>query len=78
MGMAGEGVVDAGSVWVVKTHYPERYGYTKFTSNRCILITRNPLDCITSLFNMVATGSHTLSVCDEEYERFDTLWDAYI
>ena len=31
MGLAGEGLVDK-RVWIVKTHYPERYGKTKFGS----------------------------------------------
>jgi hypothetical protein len=58
MGMLGEGKVDE-SVWVVKTHYPERMGHSKFTTNKCIVAVRNPLDCFTSLFNMLATSSHT-------------------
>ena len=61
MGLAGEGLVDK-RVWVVKTHYPERYGKTKFGAERAILLVRNPLDCITSLFHMVCSGSHDLSI----------------
>ena len=61
MGLNGEGLVDK-RVWIVKTHYPERYGKTKFYAERCILCIRNPLDCITSLFNMVCTGSHNKSI----------------
>jgi len=36
MGLQGEGLVDK-RVMVVKTHYPERYGKTKFYSEKCIL-----------------------------------------
>lgn len=67
MGLAGEGLVDK-RVWVVKSHYPERYGKTKFYSERAILLVRNPLDCITSLFNMVCTGSHNKSIADNDFK----------
>ena len=43
MGLAGEGLVDK-RVWIVKTHYPERYGKTRFGSERAILLVRSPLD----------------------------------
>ena len=32
MGLVGEGLVDK-RVWIVKTHYPERYGKAKFGAN---------------------------------------------
>jgi hypothetical protein len=63
LGLAGEGLVD-NRVWIVKTHYPERYGKTRFGGERAILLVRSPLDCITSLFNMVCSGSHDLSISD--------------
>ena len=69
MGLAGEGLVDK-RVMIVKTHYPERYGKTKFYSERAILLVRNPVDSITSLFNMVCTGSHNRSISDEDYGKF--------
>jgi hypothetical protein len=77
MGLAGEGLVDK-RVWVVKTHYPERYGKTKFYAERAILLVRNPLDCITSLFNMVCTGSHNKSISDDDYFKFKPLWSEFI
>lgn len=77
MGLAGEGLVDK-RVWVVKTHYPERYGKTKFYAERAILLVRNPLDSITSLFNMVCTGSHNRSIQDEDYEKFNLLWAEFV
>ena len=43
LGLAGEGLVDK-RVWVVKTHYPERYGKTKFGSERAILLIRKLLE----------------------------------
>lgn len=63
-GLQGEGLFDD-KVWVTKTHYPERYNSkVKHGSDRAILLIRSPLDCITSLFNMVATGSHDRSIHD--------------
>ena len=61
MGMAGEGQIDD-RVWIVKSHYPERIGRAKFAANKCIIIVRNPLDSIFSLFNMVATTTHSESI----------------
>lgn len=66
MGLAGEGLVDK-RVWVIKSHYPERFGATKYGAERAILLIRSPLDCITSLFNMVVSGSHDLSCADDTY-----------
>jgi hypothetical protein len=77
MGLAGEGLVDK-RVWVVKTHYPERYGKTKFYAERAILLVRNPLDSITSLFNMVCTGSHNRSIHDNDYQKFAPTWAEFI
>ena len=77
MGLAGEGLVDK-RVLVVKTHYPERYGKTKFYAERAILLVRNPLDSIVSLFNMVCTGSHNKSIHDEDFTKFASAWDDFI
>jgi hypothetical protein len=77
MGLNGEGLVDK-RVWIVKTHYPERYGKTKFYAERCILCVRNPLDCITSLFNMVCTGSHNKSIHINDYTKFYEQWTEFI
>ena len=56
-GMKGEGKLDD-RVWIVKSHFPERTGYAKFLANKCILLVRNPMDAIISLFNMLVTGTH--------------------
>lgn len=77
MGLAGEGLVDK-RVLCVKTHYPERYGKTKFGAERCVLLVRSPLDCITSLFNMVCSGTHNLSIEDTDFERFPDHWSEFI
>ena len=77
MGLAGEGLVDK-RVCVVKTHYPERYGKTKFGAERCILLVRSPLDCITSLFNMVCSGSHDLSIEESDFDKFPDHWTEFI
>ena len=69
MGLAGEGLIDK-RVLVVKTHYPERYGKTKFYAEKCILEVRNPIDAVTSLFNMVCTGSHNKSIDNGDYAKF--------
>jgi hypothetical protein len=40
-GLMGEGLVDA-SVWVIKTHFPERSGWKPFSAQRVVLLIRNP------------------------------------
>jgi hypothetical protein len=77
MGLAGEGLVDK-RVMCIKTHYPERYGKTKFGAERCVLLVRSPLDCMTSLFNMVCSGSHDQSIADSDFEKFPAQWNEFI
>lgn len=77
MGLQGEGLVDK-RVWVVKTHYPERVGKSKFPSQRALLLVRSPLDCITSLFHMTATGSHDLSISDEDFVKHAKVWEEWV
>lgn len=68
MGMTGEGKIDE-SVWIIKSHYPERLGHSPFKVNKCIVIVRSPIDCISSLFNMIATGSHTESIPEGRFDE---------
>ena len=80
MGMAGEGQIDD-RVWIVKSHFPERIGRAKFAANKCIIIVRNPLDSIFSLFNMVATTTHSESISQEALDKLlksTNLWDKFI
>lgn len=56
-GYRGEGIVD-NSVWVVKSHFPERLGYVKFNASRVVLVVRNPFDAIESYFHMGMTNTH--------------------
>ncbi|CDW82159.1 fbox domain containing protein [Stylonychia lemnae] len=77
MGMEGEGRIDD-SVWIIKTHYPERIGHTEFNAHKCIVIIRSPIDCIASLFNMIATGSHNQSITDEQFEKVRHIWNDFV
>ena len=76
-GLAGEGLVDS-RVWLVKTHYPERFGKEVFYAQRCVLCVRNPLDAISSLYHMVATSSHHLSIIDEDFKTYMDVWSEFI
>ncbi len=78
MGFQGEGIVDS-SVWITKTHFPERMGYAKLLCRRAILLVRNPFDCIASYFNMVLTQTHTESVLDSEvFGKYQPLWQDFV
>lgn len=75
--MRGEGVTDS-KVWIVKSHFPERFGETSFMANKCILLVRNPLDAMISLYNMIATGTHNCSITDEDFEKYNLYFDTFI
>jgi hypothetical protein len=77
MGLPGEGIVDR-RVWVIKTHYPERYNKSICAVERCVLLVRSPLDCIASLFNMVCSGSHDCSILDEDFVTFVDEWTKFL
>lgn len=79
MGLRGEGLYDD-SVWIVKTHFPERIGRRRFSANKCILIVRNPLDAFYSLFNMIQTSSHNESIDITLLERAlkSKIWEDFI
>jgi hypothetical protein len=76
-GFRGEGIVDS-SVWVVKSHYPERMGYLKFASQRVILLVRNPWDAIESYFHMGLTGTHDKSLHPDEMNKLNQVWSDFV
>ena len=76
-GLAGESVTNR-SVWAIKSHFPERYGWRKFRVQRAILLVRHPINAIDSYFNMQLSASHTLSLCESEFERFASVWQDHI
>lgn len=76
-GLGGEGLVNK-QVHVVKTHFPERYGSSKYYAERAILLVRNPIDCITSLFHMMLAGSHNKSISDEDFANNQVWWQAWV
>lgn len=59
----GEGLVGR-RVWAINSHFPERLGKNCFDSSRAILIVRSPLDCITSFFHFLLSGSFVKSISD--------------
>jgi hypothetical protein len=76
-GFVGEGLTNS-QIKVVKTHYPEKRGTAHLPVDRAILLARNPLDTITSLFNLVCTGSHSHSIKDDDYINLENLWNEFV
>jgi len=66
-GYRGEGLTD-NSVWMVKSHYPERLGFIKFRVDRVVLLVRNPFDAITSYFHMAMTNTHHKNLSSAAFE----------
>ena len=64
--LQGEGVTDK-SVWVVKSHYPERVGFVRFKTNRVVVLIRNPFDALLSYFHMGMTNTHNRSLSAEAF-----------
>ena len=63
-GLRGEGETDGSKVIFVKSHFPERLGNCSFQAAKCVLVVRNVLDSILSLFHMIATSSHSDSMSE--------------
>lgn len=63
-GYVGEGITDQ-SVWIVKSHFPERMGFIRFPVKRVILVVRNPFDAIESYFHMGMTNTHDKCLSSE-------------
>lgn len=69
MGFKGEGVIDK-RAWIVKSHYPDSPGILRYFVERCILVVRNPLDSIASLFNLISSKSHDKSISPDDYIKY--------
>eukprot|EP01035_Chromulina_nebulosa_P033464 gene33464-44816_t len=76
-GYRGEGITD-NSVWVVKSHYPERTGYIRVLAQRVIVLVRNPFDSIESYFNMAMTSSHNRTLSSQAFETLRTIWSEFV
>lgn len=68
--LVGEGLINPSHTPVVKTHWPERIGYRKFSAHRVVLLVRNPFDAIDSYWNLNVTNTHTKKVVDQVYEDY--------
>jgi len=82
MGMAGENhVPDDGTVWVTKSHWPSPpppMTQRDFTMDRAIVLVRNPIDVMSSMFLFINTGSHSMTCKEKINEAFPAEWDEWI
>lgn len=76
-GYAGEGVTDQ-SVWIVKSHFPERLGYVKFSVKKVVLLVRNPFDAIQSYFHMGMTNTHDKNLTKGAFSSLQSIWKEFI
>ena len=76
-GFKGEGIVDD-SVWIVKTHFPERMGYRKVSANAVVLLIRNPFDTIESYFHMAMTNTHDKNLSESSFEKLSKVWPEFV
>lgn len=82
--LVGEGIISSGidqqqhqrgGVHIVKTHFPERNGWTPVTGHRVLLLIRNPYDAIDSYWNLCCTNTHTRTLDDAIYTKYATKFD---
>lgn len=76
-GLEGEGLVDE-RVWVIKTHFPERYMSARYACHRAIMAVRSPMDCITSLFHMIGSSTHDCSIEESDFAKNIEDWEAWV
>lgn len=76
-GYHGEGVTDD-SVWIVKSHFPERLGYIKVAVKRIILLVRNPFDAIESYFHMGMTNTHNKRLTPDAFKLLQHIWPEFV
>jgi hypothetical protein len=70
MGMLGEEIVDE-RCWIIKTHHPMPIPFScQYFSNKIIMIVRNPIDTIPSMFNLGSSASHSATM-PFEYHKED-------
>ena len=73
--LVGEGVVNGDLVDLVKTHWPERRGYSTFKAQKVILLVRNPWDAMDSYFNMMLTNTHTKTLSESVYDKYASFYE---
>jgi hypothetical protein len=76
-GYVGEGITDQ-SVWVVKSHFPERMGFIRFPVQRIVLVIRNPFDAVESYFHMGMTNTHDKSLTKESFSTLNDIWKDFV
>ena len=50
-GFIGDGRTD-NKVWMINSHFPFNKGNNKFSCHKCILLVREPIDCLFSTYNI--------------------------
>ncbi len=76
-GLQGEGVVDD-RVHIIKTHWPERKGWRRFSTRRVIILVRNPFHAIESYFHLCLTNSYEESLRGDVFDRLKEVWDGMV
>ena len=76
--LVGEGVVSSDLIDLVKTHWPERRGWTAFKAQKIILLVRNPWDAMDSYFNMMLTNTHTKTLSDDVYQKYAVFYEELV
>ncbi len=70
---------DNNLVWIAKTHWPMEspLGAKRWTANKCISLSRNPIDMLPSLIYLVNTQNHSSTTNEKPNEVDPALWKTY-
>lgn len=77
-GMKGEDIVDD-TCWIIKTHSPWIMPEApKFTSNKLLVIVRNPLDVMLSWLNLLCLANHNSKAPFDYDKEYPEWWDWWV
>ena len=74
--MHGEGKTGS-NVWVVKTNFPERLEEKQFKWHKWILLVRNPIDAIASLFHLNSTVTLDKSISYKDMIKHEYIYNKF-
>ena len=70
---------ETNAVWITKTHYPRSMpGCQTFSSQKMIVIARNPIDVLPSFANLIYLDSHSLEPNEQYHVDFPDWWNQWI
>ena len=74
--MHGEGEIGS-NVWIIKTNFPEKTWRKIFKASKCILLVRNPIDAIASLFHKNSKETLNKSISHKDMIKYSEVFNQF-